>query len=113
MLHRRHGCKVSGMTEFEIGDVITNGSSAGRVVERVADKDPRWKALGVRIENIPLKTFGGNVGMTSFVPDYLLNSWHRVPFDWTPVTGTGLEERYVWTGCPSSLVQELRRTREG
>ena len=79
---------------FSRGDLVTNGSSAGRLRERIA-RDPRWKVAGWRIENVAMEQFGGNSGMTAFVPDYLLGNWKLVPLDWREVTGAGLEERYV------------------
>lgn len=95
-------------SEFKIGDLITNGTSAGKVLELV-DRDPRWKTSGVRVMNIGLEKFGSNVGYSSFKPDYLLSSWRIVPEDWAPVVGGDLEERYVWTAGYSRLQRELRR----
>ena len=83
------------MMAFEVGDLITDGSSAGTVLN-IVDRDPRWKTSGVRVLNIGLDTFDGNVGYASFIPNYLLNGWRLVPMDWAPVVGGGLEERYVW-----------------
>lgn len=96
---------------FEINNIITNGSSAGKVVEHV-EHDLGWKVSGVRIQNISLEAFGGNVGMTSFVPDYLASSWRKVPFEWTPIVGTAvdpLEERYVWSKDYRHISREIRR----
>lgn len=95
---------------FKPGDLITNGSEAGRVLERVA-RDSRWQSPGVRIMNIGLEVFGGNVGMSSFVPDYLLSSWRPVPHDWEPVIGGELEERYVWVAGYTRLRREVRRAK--
>jgi hypothetical protein len=92
---------------FGIGDYITNGSSAGRVIE-VIEKDARWGCPAVRIQNIGTEQFGGNVGMSSTVPDYLLSGWSRIPFEWAPVTGGKLEERYTWTAGYTRLQRELR-----
>lgn len=83
------------MIEIQVGSTITNGSSAIRVTERV-ERDPVWRAPGWRGLCIPLEAFGGNPGTTTFVPDYLLTSWRHVPFEWTPVTGAEVMERYVW-----------------
>lgn len=91
---------------FALNDVITNGSSAGKVIE-IVKRDPTWKCAGVRVMNIGLETFGGNVGFASFVPDYL--SWKLVSFEWAPVIGGGLEERYVWTAGGKRLAREVRR----
>lgn len=96
------------MTDVKAGDLITNGSSAGRVIECIT-KDARWGVPAVRIENIGLERFGGNQGMSSTVPDYLLRSgWRIVPQDWTPVIGGGLEERYVWASSWTHLQREVR-----
>lgn len=96
-------------TDVQVGSTITDGSSALRVTERV-EKDPRWGTPSWRGMNISLEQFGGNTGMTSTVPDYLLGSWRHVPFEWSPVTGGGLEERYVWSSDWRRLQREVRRT---
>jgi hypothetical protein len=95
--------------DVQVGSTITNGSSCIRVTERVA-RDPRWRAPGWRGISIPLEEFGGNAGMSEFVPDYLLSGWYHVPFEWRPVTGGGLEERYVWAPGWRRLQREVRRT---
>ncbi len=95
------------MIEIQVGSTITDGSSAGRVIERV-ERDPRWKTSGWRVANIGLEKFGGNVGTTTFIPDYLLGSMRHVPFEWAPMTGGGLEERYVWSADWTRLVREVR-----
>lgn len=91
----------------QVGATITNGSSAIRVTERVA-RDARWRTSGWRGLAVPLETFGGNAGMSEFVADYLLSSWRHVPFEWEPVVGGGLEERYVWTAGYRRLQREVR-----
>lgn len=93
--------------DVQVGSTITNGSSCIRVTERVA-RDPRWRVPGWRGMNIALEAFGGNTGTTSFVADYLLSGWYHVPFEWRPVTGGGLEERYVWSRDYRRLTRELR-----
>lgn len=87
------------MTEwkFEVGALITNGSSAGRVLSYV-DRSGQWGCPAYRIENIGLEQFNGNVGYTSEVPDYLATGWRRLPLEWAPVVGCSLEERYVHSG---------------
>jgi len=90
------------------GATITNGSSALRITERV-EKDPRWGGPAWRGMCVPLEAFGGNAGMSDTVPDYLLGSWRHVPFEWSPVVGGGLEERYVWTPDYRRLQREVRR----
>jgi len=89
------------------GATITNGSSALRITERV-EKDPRWGGPAWRGMCVPLEAFGGNAGMSDTVPDYLLGSWRHVPFEWSPVVGGGLEERYVWTPDYRRLQREVR-----
>lgn len=93
--------------EVKVGDLITDGSSALKVTERVA-KDPRWKVPGWRGANISLEEFGGNTGQTSFVPDYLLSGWRHVPFEWSLMVGGSLEERYVWSTGYRWLQREVR-----
>jgi hypothetical protein len=93
--------------EVRFGSIIMNGSSAGKVIERV-EHDPQWRCSGWRVINIGLEQFGGMTGMTSFVADYLMSGWRPVPFEWTPVTGGVLEERYVWTADYGRLRRELR-----
>ncbi len=92
----------------QVGSTIMNGSSAMRVTERV-DRDGSWGTPGWRGLNIALEQFGGNTGMTSFVPDYLVSGWRHVPFEWTPCVGAAVEERYVWSPDFSRLVREVRR----
>ena len=94
--------------DVQVGSTITNGSSALRITERV-DKDPRWGTPSWRGLCIPLEAFGGNAGMTDTVPDYLLGSWSHVPFEWRPVTGGHLEERYVWTADWRRLDRQVRQ----
>lgn len=94
--------------EVQVGSTITNGSSALRVTERV-EKDPRWGTSGWRGMCIPLEQFGGNAGMTDFVPDYLLSSWHHVPFEWAECPGRQVEERYVWETRYRWLQREVRQ----
>jgi len=100
---------MSEARKFAMGDLITNGSSAGRVLAYECDQ--RWRADGYRIQNVALEGFGGNVGFKSFVPDYLVGSWRALPTDWSPVVGGGLEERYVQTSN-GRYRRELRRTGE-
>jgi hypothetical protein len=92
--------------DVQVGSTITNGSSALRITERV-EKDPRYKTSGWRGMCIPLEEFGGNRGMSSFVPDYLLESWHHVPFEWRAIPGN-MEERYVWEPRWRWLNREVR-----
>lgn len=96
------------MIEVQVGSTITNGSSALRIIERVG-KDIRWRTPGWRGICVPLEAFGGNPGMTDFVADYLLSSWRHVPFEWAPVVGGGVEERYVWSANWRRLQREVRR----
>jgi hypothetical protein len=93
---------------FRVDDVITNGSSAGKVIE-VVEHDPTWNSSGVRIQNIGLELYGGNVGMSSFVPSYLLSSYHLVPFQWTAAPGGHVEIRYTWSKDYRRLTREVRR----
>lgn len=92
--------------DVQIGSTITNGASALRITERVA-KDPRWKTSGWRGIVVPLEEFG-NRGVTSFVPDYLLDGWHHLPFEWRKIPG-GMEERYVWAPGWRWLNREVRK----
>lgn len=96
-------------SEVQVGSTITNGSSALRITERV-ERDPRWGTPSWRGINVPLERFGGNPGTTTTVPDYLLGSWSDVPFEWRPVVGGALEERYVWASDWRRLEREVRRT---
>jgi hypothetical protein len=94
--------------EVQVGSTITNGSSALRVTERVK-KDARWGTPGWRGMCIPLERFGGNAGMSDFVPDYLLIGWYHVPFEWRACVGGQVEERYVWADSWRRLQREVRR----
>jgi hypothetical protein len=104
---------VSGRSaepRFKAGDLITNGSSVGTVLERV-EQGPRGQGPGVRIQNSSLERFGGNRGMSSFVPDTGSSGWKKVtPGEWRPVKGGGLEERFVWSSDHSRLRREVRST---
>jgi hypothetical protein len=97
----------------QIGATITNGSSALRITERV-EHDRRWGCPSWLGMCIPLEAFGGNAGMSDTVPDYLIGKdplaggWHHVPFEWSPVVGGGLEERYVWADNWRRLQREVR-----
>lgn len=94
-------------SDMNPGLIITNGSSAMKVTRRV-ERDGRWGGPAWRGECISLEEFGGNRGMTDSVPEYLLHSWRPVPFEWSPVIGGGLEERYVWGQRHRTLQRELR-----
>lgn len=94
--------------QFRVDDVITNGSSAGKVIEIMTGQDPRWKTPGVRLMNIGLEQYGGNQGASSFVPDYLLSGWYLVPFEWKACVGAQVEERYVWSVNYRWLQREVR-----
>lgn len=100
--------KITEEHPVQIGSTITNGDEALRITERV-QRDSRWRASGWRGANIGLEEFGGNVGMTSFVPDYLLSGWRHVPFEWERITGGRIEERYVWAAGYRRLQREVRR----
>jgi hypothetical protein len=93
--------------DVQVGSTVTNGSSALRITERVKC-DPRYKTSGWRGMCIPLEEFGGNRGMSSFVPDYLLSGWKHVPFEWRAIPGN-MEERYVWEPQWRWLNREVRR----
>jgi hypothetical protein len=94
--------------EVQVGSTVTNGSSALRITERV-EKDARWGTSGWRGICIPLEQFGGNPGMSDFIPDYLVSNWHHVPFEWEPLVGGGVEHRYVWSSDWRWLQHEVRR----
>jgi hypothetical protein len=96
-------------TKFNITAIITNGSSAGRVAAIETGKDPRWGAAGIHIDMISLEQFGGNPGQRTFLPGYLLGSWRTVPFEWRPVVGGQVEERYVWADGYRRLQREVRK----
>lgn len=95
--------------DIQVGSTLMNGSSALRIIERV-ERDSRWGVSGWRGMNISLEEFGGNTGQTSFVPNYLLGSWRHVPFEWAPLVGGDLEERYIWAAGCRWLQREVRRT---
>lgn len=89
------------------GATITNGSSALRVTAR-EEHSSRWSGPAWRGLCVPLEQFGGNAGMSDTVPDYLLGSWRHVPFEWEPVVGGKLEERFVWSPTYRWLQREVR-----
>jgi hypothetical protein len=90
------------------GMTITNGMSAMELTEHVT-RNPKWKTSGWNGKAIGLERFNGMPGGLDFIPDYLLGSWRPVPWDWTPVIGGGLEERYVRTANYFRLHREVRR----
>lgn len=94
--------------EIQVGSTITNGSTAIRVDRRVKSH-PRWKSPGWEGVIVAMEEFGAR-SMRDFVPDYLAASWRHVPFEWAPVTGGGLEERYVWSRGYRYLQREVRPT---
>lgn len=93
--------------EVQVGSTITNGSSALRINRRI-ERDPRWGTPSWEGISVSLEEFGGMNGMTDTVPDYLLGSWRHLPFEWTPVVGGALEERYVWAPSWRWLQREVR-----
>lgn len=97
--------------EIQVGSTIMNGSSALRVDRRV-DRNPTWGTAGWEGVVIALEEFASR-GVRDFVPDYLAASWRHVPFEWAPVTGGGLEERYVWSRGYRYLQREVRRIEPG
>lgn len=97
-------------SEVQAGSTITNGSSALRINRRI-EHDPRWGTPSWEGILVSLEQFGAN-GMTDTVPDYLLGSWRNLPFEWRPVTGGALEERYVWAPSWRWLQREVRRIGE-
>jgi hypothetical protein len=96
------------MSRFRIGDLVTNGLSAGRVSEIMTGEDPRWRTPGVRLTSISLQEQISSRGISEFVPDHLLTGWHLVPFDWRPTGSGALEERYVWGPGRRWLQRETR-----
>lgn len=97
--------------DIQVGSTITNGSSALRVDRRV-DRHPTWNAPGWEGVVVALEEFASR-GVRDFVPDYLAASWVHVPFEWAPVVGGGLEERYVWSRGYRYLQREVRRVETG
>lgn len=93
--------------DIQVGSTIMNGSSAIRV-DRREERNKTWGVPGWSGVGIPLEEFG-NRGMREFVPDYLATGWRHVPFEWTPVVGGGLEERYVWSRGYRYLQREVRQ----
>jgi hypothetical protein len=95
------------MLAVQSGSTITNGSSALRLENPVA-RDGRWGAAGWSGINVPLEAFGGSPGTQTFLPDYLVRTWRHVPFEWSPVPGGSLVERYVWSADFRHLRREVR-----
>lgn len=96
------------VTEVQLGSTITNGSSCMRITGRV-EKSASWGTAGWRGTCISLERFGGNTGMTDFIPDHLLSPWRHVPFEWKPMfKASRVEERYVWSADWSWLRREVR-----
>lgn len=93
---------------FAVGDLITNGSSAGKVLR----EETRHGVPGLRVENIPLGEFGfgGNRGRSQHIPDHVLRGWRLVSFEWSRLPGGDLEAKYEWAGLAAGghLVRRVR-----
>jgi len=91
--------------QVQVGSTITNGSSALRITER-GTAQGGWYGITISFLGV------GDVKRPqspAFVPDDLLPAWRHVPFEWTPVVGSGLEERYVWGAGCRWLQREVRK----
>ena len=95
---------------FKVGDLITNGSSAGKILARV-ERDKAWRTSGWRVQNIAVGSpCGGNTGMSSFVSDTIIAGWQIITDEWAPVVGApSLEARYEWSPCFMYLIRAVRR----
>lgn len=94
--------------DFQVGSTITDGSRAIRLTHR-SSKSARWETQGWHGVHIAiLHGLSSDTGAPDFVPDYLLDSWRHVPFEWSPRAGGVLEERYVWTSDCWRLRYETR-----
>lgn len=89
-----------GTPKVQIGSTVTDGASALRVEKRV---DAGWE--GVCISFDPP---GSDTGRVVTVLDDQLGGWRHVPWEWTPVADTELEERYVWEPDWCWLNREVR-----
>jgi hypothetical protein len=99
------------MLEVQGGSTITNGVSALRL-ERQVPREGRWGIAGWQGFSIALEAFGGTTGTRTFLPDYLVRTWRHVPFEWSPVPGGGLVERYRWDKGCARLCREIRHSAE-
>lgn len=90
------------MTGVQAGSTITNGNTVVRVTRR--DEDG-WRGLYISLSQYRSQYTGASY----LVSDYLLGSWKHVPFEWSPLSDSGLEHRYVWTAGCRWLRHELRK----
>jgi hypothetical protein len=74
--------------DVQLQQLITNGIVAVYVIRR-ARQGGGYEGTTYRIRPY------GPKGIEMFVPDASLPDWEPVPFEWTPVDGKPLEERYV------------------
>jgi hypothetical protein len=92
------------MNQIQTGSTITNGYGAMRVTGRSEEPfEPGWLGLYISLGS------GELTGTQVIVPDRDLPIWRHVPFEWTRVAGTGLAERYVWSGDHRRLVRQVRQ----
>jgi len=91
--------------DIQVGSIITNGSRAVRITERIqGDRGIVWKGAHISLDQFEVGT-----GTTTFLAEVTLQEWRHVPFEWRAVVGGQLEERYVWgEGC-RWLQREVRR----
>lgn len=88
------------MNEIQVGSTMTNGHSAMRITGRDSDQ---WAGIYISLET------GTETGAPCGMPDHMLRKhWRHVPFEWTPLGDSGLEERYVWTADHRALRHETR-----
>lgn len=87
--------------DLQVGSTITDGVLALRLTER--------SATGWRGYAIPVAPASYPAGSIEQVPDGQLWAWRHVPFEWRPMTGTPVEERYVWAPSWRALEHEIRK----
>lgn len=92
---------MSGQT-IQPGATLTNGSRVVRLTRR--DEDG-WRGVFIALSSYRSQY----TGCPDFIPDYLLETWGHVPFEWSPLPGSGLEHRYAWTDDCRWIRHEMRK----
>lgn len=89
------------MNQIQTGSTMTNGASIIRLIGHATDE---WAAVVIALEGTDHVT-----GEPCGIPDHMLRKhWRHVPFEWSPLGESGLEERYVWNTGWRSLRHETR-----
>lgn len=88
--------------EIQIGSTLTNGNTVVRVTHR---RENGWGGLYISLSQHRERY----TGQPYLIHDYLVGSWDHIPFEWSPLPGSGLEHRYKWQRGCRWIRHELRK----